>query len=283
MSDQKRVRVHNQTPNSEDSVELSASDESEPEEQPSSAPFDPDLDDSDDDGEAEACAPAAAPTAQSTFTLSGGNLAFSYRSRNIFDCLDSVERQTASSLNQGSAADSRKTSHPPPTCPTPPPPKKRGVPDYLVHPERWTHYSLEDVAESSDQDNRRTAHQFLSSLRQEAKIDPPCDIKQRMIFSKPKRPPKEQVAAQESPDLQGKEKELQLSHLEEEEEGREKKETGEQTMEKKEQVEKKEEEDVSGAAGPAEEKKAESSCLSFSSFRKTKMKNYRRSTEQEDE
>lgn len=274
MSDRRRVRDHSQTLN-EDSIELSESDESEPEEQPSNAPFDPDLDHSDDDREAEVCASAPAPTAQSTFTLSGGGSAFSHRSRSIFDCLDSVERQTGPALNQGSTADSRKSSHPPPACSTPPPPKKRGMPDYLVHPERWTRYSLEDVAESSDQDNRRAAHQFLSSLRQETETDPPCDIQQRMIFSKPKRPLKEHVATQES--QQGKEKNLQLSHLEEEEEGKEKKEPGEETLEKN------KEKDGSGAVGPVEEKKIEESSQSFTSFRKTKTKNYRKSSGQEAE
>lgn len=275
MSDRRRNRDHSQAIG-EDSVELSESDESEPEEQPSGAPFDPDLDDSGDDGEAEVC--ALAPTAQSTFALSGGGSAFSYRSRSIFDCLDSVERQNAPALSQGSAAatGSRKTTRPPPTCSTPPPPKKRGVPDYLVHPERWTRYSLEDVAESSDRDNRRAAHQFLSGLRQETKTDPACDIQQRMIFSKPKRPLKEQVAAQES--QQGKEKNLQLSHLEgDEEEGKERKEPGGEI------VEKNKEEDESGAVGAEEEKKKEESGQSFTSFRKTKLKNYRRSSGQEAE
>lgn len=285
MSHQKRIRNLNLALNSEDSVELSESDESEPEQQPSDAPFDSDLDNSDDDREEGDFAPAAAPTAQSTFTLSGGGSAFSDRSRSIFECLDSVERRTVPSLNQGSIAEGRKTNHPPPTCSTPPPPKKRGVPDYLVHPERWTHYSLEDVAETSDKDNRRAAHQFLSSLRPETKTgDSPRDADQRMVFSRPKRPLMEQVAAQESPDQQGKEKELQLSHLEEEEEeGKERKETGEQIVEKNEQRKKDKEKDMSGAVGPAEEKKMEESGLSFTSFRKTKMKNYRKSSGQEQE
>ena len=40
-----------------------------------------------------------------------------------------------------------------------------GVPDYLLHPERWTCYSLEDVPDSSDADNRAAAHQYLSGLQ----------------------------------------------------------------------------------------------------------------------
>uniref|UniRef100_A0A669BT79 U5 small nuclear ribonucleoprotein TSSC4 n=1 Tax=Oreochromis niloticus TaxID=8128 RepID=A0A669BT79_ORENI len=100
--------------------------------------------------------------ATSSFSLSGGTSAFSDRSHSIFDCLDSIGRQTFSSLNQNTVADksslhSQNTSHPSSTCPTPP--KKRLVPDYLVHPERWTHYSLEDVNESSDQENSRGGSQ----------------------------------------------------------------------------------------------------------------------------
>uniref|UniRef100_A0A3B5AT09 U5 small nuclear ribonucleoprotein TSSC4 n=1 Tax=Stegastes partitus TaxID=144197 RepID=A0A3B5AT09_9TELE len=95
------------------------------------------------------------------FFLSGGSSAFSDRSHSIFDCLDSVDQQTSSSLSQESTTDrlftqppfpSRKTSHLSSNCPIPP--KKRGVPDYLVHPEKWTRYSLEDVTETSDQDNQ---------------------------------------------------------------------------------------------------------------------------------
>uniref|UniRef100_A0A1A8MG86 U5 small nuclear ribonucleoprotein TSSC4 n=2 Tax=Nothobranchius TaxID=28779 RepID=A0A1A8MG86_9TELE len=269
MSEQEQVRDDGGVFQSDDVLELSPSHESEAEEAPSGAPFDPELDHSDDDEE-EVEASGPAPIA--TFTLTGGNSAFSYRSRSIFDCLDTVDRKTAPSLNQETSTNRRKTSCPMPTCPTPP--KKRGVPDYLAHPERWTHYSLEDVTESSDQDNRRTAHQFLSSLRQETNRDPPCNIQKRMIFSRPNRPPKDLITVQ-----QGKEKELQLSHLaeeEEEDEGKRREETRGPT------VLEDEEKEVSGGVEPAEEKTMEESNLSFTSFRKTKTKNYRRSSEQED-
>ncbi|XP_015255892.1 PREDICTED: protein TSSC4 [Cyprinodon variegatus] len=259
---------------SNDVLELSASDESEPEEAPGDAPFDPELDASDDDEEGK---DSAAPAVQSAFILSGGGSAFSYRSRSIFDCLDSVEKSSKSSLNP---AESRKTSHPASTSPVPV--KKRGVPDYLVHPERWTRYSLEDVAESSDQENRKAAQQFLSGLQQETKADPPCDIRGRLIFSRPKRLPKEQTAEQASSELQGKEKELQLSHLAEEEEddeGRERAEGGEQSRGKTRPGEKNKEETTAGPEAPQEEKIEEPS-VTFTSFRKPKAKNYRRSSEE---
>ncbi|KAM4593722.1 U5 small nuclear ribonucleoprotein TSSC4 [Odontesthes bonariensis] len=287
MSDQRRIRDHGEVLNSDDVDELSASDESEPEEQPSRAPFDPELDhsdDDDDDGEAELCAPAA-PTAQSSFILSGGSSAFSHRSHGIFGCLDSVERQPVSCLKQGSATESQKRSHPPSTCPTPP--KKRGVPDYLVHPERWTHYSLEDVPESSDQDNRREAHRFLSSLQKERKHESSCDIQHRVVFSRPKKVLKGQLAEQMSPDQQGKEKGLHLSHLaEQEEEGREREKAGgrtEQFVEETDEEETEEENCMSGAVGPAEKKMIEDPSLGFTSLRKAKRKNYRKGSGGEDD
>uniref|UniRef100_A0AAQ5XA91 U5 small nuclear ribonucleoprotein TSSC4 n=1 Tax=Amphiprion ocellaris TaxID=80972 RepID=A0AAQ5XA91_AMPOC len=92
--------------------------------------------------------------AQDSFSLSGGCSAFSDRCHSVFDGLDSVDRQTSSSLSEDNIRDilctqppfpSRKTSHLLSNRPTP---KTRGVPDYLLHPERWTHYSLEDVPET---------------------------------------------------------------------------------------------------------------------------------------
>lgn len=291
-----------------DEDELSASDASDPEEQPSGAPYDPELDNDDnDDNVVEALASASA--AQTPFSLKGGNLAFSDRSHSIFDCLDT--QLSSSSLKQDNITHeefvqprppnpSRKTGQPPPTSPTPP--KKRGVPDYLVHPERWTHYSLEDVPETSDQDNRRAAHQFLSSLQQDKQSDSPCHVQQRMVFSRPKRPLKEQTGDRTSA-VKEHERGMHLSHLEadkEEEEGSEQqKERGKRTDQSEdgtEERERQEEEDTRRMAERPEEekpkqmlkekneqiKKEEVDC-GFASFRKTKSKNYRKSSEQGDD
>ncbi|XP_070764203.1 U5 small nuclear ribonucleoprotein TSSC4 [Enoplosus armatus] len=291
MCDQKNGDKHGN-----DVDELSASDESETEERPSSAPFDPELDDDDDDddddGEVEISAPAAGHRAQSSFSLRGGGSAFSNRSQSIFDCLDSVARLAASSssMKRDDVADGvfarplpprpgRKTSQPPPSCPTPA--KKRGAPDYLVHPERWTHYSLEDVTETSDQGNSRAAHHFLSSLQQrteqrDSPSDSTCNVQQKMIFSRPGAAMKEQPADLSSA-ARGKEKETHLSHLEEEnedEEGREKP-GGKRTDQSVEGAEEKEK-------GEEEEEKIEEANPSFTSFRKTKRKNYRKSSGRED-
>lgn len=316
MCDQK---IGGEMSNSDDVDELSASDESEAEEQLSSAPFDPELDDDesvDDGGDVEISAPAAGLRAQSSFSLRGGSSAFSNRSHSIFECLDSVARLASPSLNQENVTDgvfvrplsprpSRKTSQPPSSGPTPA--KKRGVPDYLVHPERWTHYSLEDVTETCDQDNSRVAHHFLSSLQQrkeqqrkeqrESWRDSPCDIQQKMIFSRPTGLSKEQHVEQVLAG-KGKEKETRLSHLEEDdedEEGREKEMAGgrrtHQRVEEAEERARDKEEDMRGAVNVQEEKKQEEGeeeekmekgKANFTSFRKTKYKNYRKSSERED-
>ncbi|XP_071329050.1 U5 small nuclear ribonucleoprotein TSSC4 isoform X2 [Trachinotus anak] len=243
----------------DDEDELSDTDDSEPEQQASRAPFDPELDSDDDEGDREDV--VSAPAAQTSFSLRGGSLAFSDRSHSIFGGLDSVTQLTSSPLNQGPVTDTefiqpqpphpgRKVSQPLPTSPTPP--KKRGVPDYLVHPERWTHYSLEDVTETSDQDNRRAAYNFLSSLQQERWRDSSCDIQQRMIFSRPQRLLKEQSSDQLSSD-RGKKRRMHLSHLDEgegEEEEKEEKARGTEQSE-----EETEEQDTRGAVGQPEEEK----------------------------
>uniref|UniRef100_A0A8C2ZZ22 U5 small nuclear ribonucleoprotein TSSC4 n=1 Tax=Cyclopterus lumpus TaxID=8103 RepID=A0A8C2ZZ22_CYCLU len=310
MCDQKNGGDHGAMLNSEDVDELSASDESEPEELHRSAPFDPELDDDDDDdddddgGEVVISAPAAGHRVQTPFSLRGGSSAFSNRSHSIFECLDSVARLASSSRTQEKVTDGvfarplpprsrRKMSQPASTCPTPA--KKRGVPDYLVHPERWTHYSLEDVEETSDKDNRKAAHHFLTSLQQrkgqqESQSDTSCNI----------------VPADQLSVVRGKEKETRLSHLEEvveDEEGREKEMAGgrrtDQRVEKAEERLRDEEKDTKGAVGPPEEKKRvqketyeeeeekemeemEEANPAFTSFRKTKRMNYRKSSRQED-
>ncbi len=306
MCDQKNGGDHD-----DDVDELSASDESEPEEQPSSAPFDPELDDDDEEEEVMISAPAAGHRAQSSFSLRGGSSAFSNRSHSIFDCLDSVARLASSSLQQDTVTDgvfarplpprpSRKTSQPLSSCPTPA--KKRGAPDYLVHPERWTHYSLEDVTETSDQGNSRAAHHFLSSLQQkkeqqESQSDSSCNTQQKMIFSRPSKLLKGEPADQ-PPAVRGKDKETHLSHLEEEEdedeEGREKEKAGgrrtDQRVEKAEERARDEETDMRGAVmekekgeeEEEEEDKMGEAGPGFTCFRKTKRKNYRKSSGRED-
>lgn len=289
MCDQNHGREHSEMFNSDDVDQLSVSDDSEPEEPPNR-----ELDHGGDDDD---YVPAAFHKAQDSFSLSGGCTAFSERSNSIFGCLDSVDLQTSSSLTQKNIRDrqcpqppfhSRKTSCLVSSCPTPP--KKRGVPDYLVHPERWTHYSLEEVTETSDQDNSKVAHCFLSSLQKERQRDSSCDIQQRMIFSRPKRLIEEQPADHLST-VRGKERRMHLSHLEEEDEddkGRQREKTEGRRTEKSEEKDKDEETDKSGPVGQAEDNKQvqknkiEESSQGFTYFRSTKAKNYRKSSGCED-
>ncbi|KAF1392503.1 hypothetical protein PFLUV_G00028640 [Perca fluviatilis] len=309
MCDQKNCGDQGEMLNTDDVDELSASDESEPEERPSIAPFDPELNDDDDDddddddyrGEVEISA-LAGHRAQSSFSLRGGSSAFSTRSHNIFECLDSVARPTTSSLSHDNVTDgvfarplpphpSRKTSQPLANCPTPA--KKKGVPDYLVHPERWTRYSLEEVTMTCDKGNRRVAHNFLSSLQQRKELqesgsDSSCDIQQKIIFSRPSGLLIEQPAEQLSA-VGGKE-ETHLSHLEEDdedEEGMEK--ARNQSVEKAEERARDEEKDMRGVLDRPEEKKPvqkqkeeEEANPAFTSFRKTKRNNYRKSSGRDD-
>ncbi|KAG7278840.1 hypothetical protein CRUP_010403 [Coryphaenoides rupestris] len=185
-----------------DGLELSDSD---PEDPGSGPPLDAELkelkssseDDDDDEvvrtgGEGRP-SPSAPP---SNFSLKGGSSSFSFRSRNIFDCLDGVAKETSSKLGQDNVIDGVFVRPPPP-----PPligskkpggpqagrkrhvtegsgdltPVRRGTPDYLVHPDRWTKYSLEDVAETSDSRNRSVALQYLLSLQQGKERGPEPD------------------------------------------------------------------------------------------------------------
>ncbi|CAH6793405.1 protein TSSC4 [Phodopus roborovskii] len=141
------------------------------------------------------------------FHLRGMSSTFSQRSHSIFDCLESAARWTPSSVPQTSVTDNGSFKRPvaPPsqtptgnlsrvhgsTGPTRVPP----VPDYVSHPERWTKYSLEDVAEASEQSNRAAALAFLGSRSQASSTDYVPSFNQdpsscgegRVIFTKPVR------------------------------------------------------------------------------------------------
>ncbi|XP_060899019.1 U5 small nuclear ribonucleoprotein TSSC4 [Labrus mixtus] len=300
----------------DDEDELSVSDDSEPEERPTMAPFDPELDhsDDDDDNEEVCCAPAGLRN-QAQFSLRGGSSAFSNRSQSIFDCLDNVARppsstsscpsssssSSSSSVNQQkdgvfarpqAPPPSRKTTQPPLSPPNPV--KRRGTPDYLLNPERWTHYSLEDTSETSDQGNTRAALSFLSTLQERKEEDrkqkeeaerscsdsSPCNLQKKMIFSRPSRPKREQ------PMVRSREKETLLSHLQEEEvEGRETQKAGERRTEVEEkhaENQKKEEEQGQRQREKEEEEEKVESGPVFTSFRRMSSKNYRRSSVKEE-
>ncbi|XP_041640777.1 protein TSSC4 [Cheilinus undulatus] len=283
----------------EDEDELSVSDDSEPEERPMLAPFDPDLDHSDDDDDDEEVRAPAGCSEKSQFSLKGGGSAFSHRTHSIFDCLDSLAKPSSSSSSSSSSQNqqtdsvfarpqapppSRKTSQPPLSPPNPP--KKKWTPDYLLHPERWTHYSLEDVSETSDHGNARAALNFLSALKegkqeeQSGGDSPVCDLQQRMIYNKPSRPRREEAT------VRSREKETRLSHLQEEgeEEGRETREDeGRRREAEEEHAEGRTDEEKQRLGEREQEEEKEESGAVFTSFRKMNSKNYRRSSGREED
>ncbi|CAL8243254.1 unnamed protein product [Lota lota] len=280
----------------------------------------------------------------SNFSLKGGSSSFSFRSRSIFDCLDGVAKETASEPGQDDAVDgvfARPTPPPPlasgkkpggpqagrkrhvteePGAPAPVP-VRRGTPDYLLHPERWTRYSLEEVAETSDSRNRSVALQYLLSLQQskeqgpgpagERFLPPESSVgpsPHRIIFSRPGRGAgREERADGGRAAADGGGRKGGLSHLQEEEEDEE--EEGENEGEdldtspaavppKAEQRKRKWGHGRGGGGGVVEEmeeeeddddekKKVEKSepevPPEFASFRKAHRKNYRKTSEQEDE
>ncbi|KAM6459007.1 U5 small nuclear ribonucleoprotein TSSC4 isoform 1-T4 [Liasis olivaceus] len=114
------------------------------------------------------------------FHLKGMSSSFSQRSQNIFDCLEGAAKQAVPLMAEDSVIDRKfKRPLPPPSISNKMPVESFGrqhepiqskksspaVPDYVAHPERWTKYSLEDVAECSDNTNRSVAMEFLSGLK----------------------------------------------------------------------------------------------------------------------
>lgn len=114
------------------------------------------------------------------FHLKGMSSSFSQRSQSIFDCLEGAAKKSVPSMAEDNVVDGRfkrplppsnistkmtpesirRQNKPPSSCKS-----SSAVPDYVVHPERWTKYSLEDVSESSDKSNKSIAMEFLDGLR----------------------------------------------------------------------------------------------------------------------
>lgn len=141
------------------------------------------------------------------FHLRGTSSTFSQRSHSIFGCLEGAARQALppegpAGLGDGGGFKQPRvpSSRPPVEGPgrarqSPVPPRVPPVPDYVAHPERWTRYSLEDVAEASEQGNRAAALDFLGSPRGAVpgsyepsfNQDPSSRGEGRVVFSKPTR------------------------------------------------------------------------------------------------
>uniref|UniRef100_UPI00398E7007 U5 small nuclear ribonucleoprotein TSSC4 n=1 Tax=Pristiophorus japonicus TaxID=55135 RepID=UPI00398E7007 len=168
------------------------------------------------------------------FQLRGTSSGFSFRSQNIFSGLENAVKFDASQPKDNSIIDGefKRPPNPAPqrkvTGGSPPgnqssyplkrkvigePPrgkqsnvsckKAQSVPDYLLHPERWTKYSLEDVPETSNKKNTAVAFEFMESLKKQRKEKSTVDLDEsftscfnqesddvagKILFTKPSKP-----------------------------------------------------------------------------------------------
>ncbi|XP_044895655.1 protein TSSC4 isoform X2 [Felis catus] len=143
---------------------------------------------------------ASASASAQPFRLRDTSSTFSRRSHNIFDCLEGAARQLLPGDSGDSARPPAPSSQPAAEGPggagqSPALPKRPPVPDYVAHPERWTKYSLENVAEASEQSNRAAALAFLGSkslavpgdYTPSFNQDPSSCGEGRVVFTKPAR------------------------------------------------------------------------------------------------
>ncbi|XP_036136998.1 protein TSSC4 [Molossus molossus] len=171
------------------------------------------------------------------FHLRGTSSTFSQRSRSIFDCLEGVARRPAPPTAQAGVGGGGSFEQPLVPSGQPlaesssrasqslVPPRVPPVPDYVAHPERWTKYSLEDVAEASEQSNRAAAMDFLGSQSLTAPSDYAPSFNQdpsscgagRVVFSRPTRAaearPERKRGLRKAGEPGGDEGSVQLAHL----------------------------------------------------------------------
>ncbi|XP_045039141.2 U5 small nuclear ribonucleoprotein TSSC4 isoform X3 [Desmodus rotundus] len=182
--------------------------------------------------------PRGPPTAAvQPFHLRGTSSTFSQRSHSIFDCLEGAAGRAPPSVLQtglggpgGFKRPLAPSSQPRAKWPgrasqNPVPPRVPPVPDYVAHPERWTKYSLEDVAEASEQSNRAAALDFLGPQTLDAPSDYVPSFNQdpsscgegRVIFTKPARAaearPERKRALRKAGEPGGGKGSVELAHL----------------------------------------------------------------------
>lgn len=152
--------------------------------------------------------PRGLPTAAvQPFHLRGMSSTFSQRSHSIFDCLEGAAGRAPPSVVHTGLGDRggfkrplAPSSQPPAEGPgrasqSPVPRRAPPVPDYVAHPERWTKYSLEDVAEATEHSNQAAALSFLGSRSLAVpgdyvpsfNQDPSSCGEGRVVFTKPAR------------------------------------------------------------------------------------------------
>ncbi|XP_012876415.1 PREDICTED: protein TSSC4 [Dipodomys ordii] len=186
-----------------------------------------------DSGTEEPAEPPSPPAPVRPFHLRGMSSGFSERSHSIFDGLEGAARGAPPPAPQTSADPSVDFKQPlappgqPPARPlsrghgSPGAPRAPPVPDYVAHPERWTKYSLEDVAETSELGNRTAALAFLGARTQAAPTDflpsfnqdPSSSGEGRVVFTKPVRAERKRVLRKEGVLGAGSEGPVELAHL----------------------------------------------------------------------
>uniref|UniRef100_A0A8C3WAM6 U5 small nuclear ribonucleoprotein TSSC4 n=1 Tax=Catagonus wagneri TaxID=51154 RepID=A0A8C3WAM6_9CETA len=163
------------------------------------------------------------------FHLRGTSPTFSQRSRDVFGCLEGAARRAPpaaapAGLGHGGGFKRplRHTRQPPSgDTQSPAPPKAPAVPDYVAHPERWTKYSLEDVAEASEQSVRAAALAFLGPRDLAApgdyvpsfNQDPSSCGEGRVIFTRPARAGEARPERKRGLRQAGGEGPVELAHL----------------------------------------------------------------------
>lgn len=240
------------------------------------------------------------PEATSMFKLTGASFGFSYRSRSIFDHLDSAVKLASSPLADDNVIDGTFARPAPPSPPMKPREPERTkkasstktVPDYLLHPEKWTRYDLDDVPETSNRKNSQVAHEFIEGLQnrrrsQEAAArsfrpafnqDHGSSSAHKIIFSKPSHSFKDEGQNLHKVD-RAKAKEVGLVHLDDKQE--EEEEGGDSaSLHRNPSLDGGEKKRKWVDEGNDEEEKE--SNVTFSSGRKVNRKNFRKTVEEED-
>ncbi|XP_062845786.1 U5 small nuclear ribonucleoprotein TSSC4 [Trichomycterus rosablanca] len=251
----------------------------------------------------EVVQPASQVSESSSFRLAGGSLGFSYRSRNIFDQLDGAVKLNSTPLAEDNIMDGTFARPAPPSPPQSAPMKSgepdktkkassaKKVPDYLIHPERWTCYNLDDTPETSDRQNSQVALQFIQGLRDRKRsLDAGADSfspnfnqglssssEHKIIFSKPSQASKDEGPSPQKLE-RAKVKELDLIHLDagqDEEEDR-KTASAQPEHDRKEKRQRMSEE-------KDDQEKERAGDPTFHSGKKVNRKNFRKAVEEEDE
>ncbi|KAJ8246919.1 hypothetical protein GJAV_G00256790 [Gymnothorax javanicus] len=238
---------------------------------------------------------------KASFQLKGGSAGFSSRSQNIFDCLESAAKMATPGLGDDNVIDGTFLRPMPPFPqrkrdekrnsaggkPLPKPPSAAAeVPQSPTHSARYTKYSLEDVAETSDRKNSQVALEYLQGLQQRKEGSLASGAKEpfmpafnqdhssggdsKILFSRPSRRDEGQMAKDKPPEGNNKKKEVGLAHLEEPEE--EPKSTGRSSGQLKRICASVEEEDDDG----------QQQSVGFLSSRKVNRNKFRKAVEQEE-